>query len=91
MPSTRRKRRFLLCVRNTGCDDLELRKVYERLPDMQQWGIEANADKVAAVGAAALGGAVAAQLGGSLLKRMVKGKRGDETPSADDDKKGTQS
>jgi len=22
-----------LCVRNTGCDDLELHKVYERLPD----------------------------------------------------------
>jgi hypothetical protein len=33
MASARRKRRFRLCVRNTGCDDLELRKLYERLPD----------------------------------------------------------
>jgi len=33
MASVPRKRRFLLCVRNTGCDDLELRKLYERLPD----------------------------------------------------------
>src|SRR6266704_423879 len=33
MASTRRKRRFLLCVRNKGCDDLELRKLYEQLPD----------------------------------------------------------
>jgi len=33
MASGRRKRRFLLCVRNRGCEDLELRKLYERLPD----------------------------------------------------------
>ena len=33
MAAARRKRRFLLCVRNTGCEDLELHKVYERLPD----------------------------------------------------------
>lgn len=33
MSSTRRKKRFLLCVRNKGCDDLELRKLYEQLPD----------------------------------------------------------
>ena len=33
MRSARRKKQFLLCVRNTGCDDLELRKLYERLPD----------------------------------------------------------
>ena len=33
MASTRRKRLFLLCVRNKGCDDLELRKLYEQLPD----------------------------------------------------------
>jgi hypothetical protein len=33
MRSVRRKRQFLLCVRNRGCDDLELRKLYERLPD----------------------------------------------------------
>jgi len=33
MASPRRKRRFLLCVRNKGCEDLELRKLYECLPD----------------------------------------------------------
>src|SRR5437870_10130999 len=33
MASARRKRQFLLCVRNAGCEDLELRKLYERLPD----------------------------------------------------------
>ena len=33
MASPRRKKRFLLCVRNTGCEDLELRKLYEHLPD----------------------------------------------------------
>lgn len=31
--SPRRRRRFLLCVRNRGCADLELRKLYEHLPD----------------------------------------------------------
>ena len=33
MASPRRKKCFLLCVRNTGCEDLELRKLYEHLPD----------------------------------------------------------
>ena len=33
MASARRQRRFLLCVRNKGCEDLELRKLYERRPD----------------------------------------------------------
>lgn len=33
MASTRTKRRFLLCVRNNGCEDLEPRKLYEQLPD----------------------------------------------------------
>lgn len=33
MAAMRPKRRFLLCIRNTGCEDLELHKVYERLPD----------------------------------------------------------
>jgi len=28
-----RKRQYLLCVRNEGCEDLELRKLYEQLPD----------------------------------------------------------
>lgn len=33
MASARRKKRLLLCVRNTGCDYLELPKLYEHLPD----------------------------------------------------------
>lgn len=33
MATARRKKRFLLCVRNKGCEDLELRKLYEQLPD----------------------------------------------------------
>jgi hypothetical protein len=33
MASPRRKKQFLLCVRNAGCEDLELRKFYEHLPD----------------------------------------------------------
>ncbi len=33
MTSTRQKKRFLLCVRNRGCEDLELRKIYEQRPD----------------------------------------------------------
>ena len=31
--ATRKKRRFLLCISNRGCEDLEPRKVYEQLPD----------------------------------------------------------
>ena len=33
MAATRRKKRYLLCVRNQGCEDLEPRKLYEQLPD----------------------------------------------------------
>jgi hypothetical protein len=33
MATSRRKKQFLLCVRNKGCEDLELRKLYEQLPD----------------------------------------------------------
>jgi len=33
MAAARRKKQFLLCIRSTGCEDLELRKLYERLPD----------------------------------------------------------
>jgi hypothetical protein len=33
MASSPRKKQFLLCIRNAGCDDLELRKLYERVPD----------------------------------------------------------
>lgn len=25
--------RFVLCIKNDGCDDLEIRKIYEILPD----------------------------------------------------------
>jgi hypothetical protein len=32
MPRTRKKQ-FVLCVRNHECEDLELRKVYQVLPD----------------------------------------------------------
>ncbi|HSU24456.1 MAG TPA: hypothetical protein VLI65_00615 [Pyrinomonadaceae bacterium] len=27
------ERQFVLCIRNDGCDDLEVRKIYEVLPD----------------------------------------------------------
>ena len=32
---TRKKKtpQFVLCIRNEGCDDLELRKAYQVLPD----------------------------------------------------------
>jgi hypothetical protein len=33
MARARRKKRFLLCIRNKGCEDLQLRKFYECLPD----------------------------------------------------------
>ena len=33
MTTAHAKRRFLLCISNEGCDDLEPRKVYEQLPD----------------------------------------------------------
>lgn len=31
----KRRKRFAICVRNKGAEDLELRKVYELLPDAQ--------------------------------------------------------
>jgi hypothetical protein len=31
--ASRRRKRFLLCVRNKGCEDLQLRRLYEQLPD----------------------------------------------------------
>jgi len=33
MATARRTKQFLLCVRNEGCEDLELRKLYQQLPD----------------------------------------------------------
>ena len=33
MATARPKKRYLLCVRNKGCEDLELRKLYEQLAD----------------------------------------------------------
>jgi hypothetical protein len=33
MAAGRRTKQFLLCVRNEGCEDLELRKLYPQLSD----------------------------------------------------------
>lgn len=33
MATGRRTKQFLLCVRNEGCDDIELRKLYPQLGD----------------------------------------------------------
>lgn len=33
MATARRTKEFLLCVRNEGCEDLELRKLYPQLAD----------------------------------------------------------
>lgn len=33
MTKGRGKKRFLLCIRNDGCEDLQRRKLYECLPD----------------------------------------------------------
>ena len=33
MAAMRTKKRYLLCVRNEGCEDLEPRKLYEQRPD----------------------------------------------------------
>ena len=33
MATGRRTKQFLLCIRNEGCEDLELRKLYPQLPD----------------------------------------------------------
>jgi hypothetical protein len=33
MPAPNKAPRFLLCLRNDGCDDLELRKLYRSVPD----------------------------------------------------------
>jgi hydrogenase small subunit len=59
---------------------------YERLPDMEQWGIESNADKIAVAGAAVLGGAIAVQTGATLMKRLLTGKRPKDVndPAADE-------
>ena len=62
---------------------------YERLPDMQQWGVESNADKVAAAGAAVLGGAIAVQVGATLVKRVITGKRPQEGDDSTMDETGT--
>ena len=61
---------------------------YERLPDMQQWGIESNADKVAVAGAAALGGAIAVQVAGTMAKRVLTGKRAKDSGQNNDRKAG---
>ncbi len=33
MTTKRKQRKFALCIRNDECEDLELRKVYQVLPD----------------------------------------------------------
>ncbi len=33
MTKTRKQPQFVLCIRNDGCEDLELRKLYQVLPD----------------------------------------------------------
>lgn len=33
MAAMRTKKRYLLCVRNKGCEDIEPRKLYVQLPD----------------------------------------------------------
>lgn len=38
MATPRRKKRFLLCICNEGCGDLEPRKLYEQLPDERAAG-----------------------------------------------------
>ncbi|MBI4461118.1 MAG: hypothetical protein HY648_13815 [Acidobacteria bacterium] len=35
MKKEKRRNRFVLCVQNNGCDDLELRKVYQVIPDSE--------------------------------------------------------
>jgi len=62
---------------------------YERLPDMQQWGVESNADKIAVAGAAVLGGAIAVQTAATLVKRVLSGKRPKEGADSSKDETGT--
>jgi hypothetical protein len=38
MSAEKRERKFVLCVRNDDCEDLELRKVYPVLPDKRAEG-----------------------------------------------------
>ncbi|OGF56448.1 MAG: hypothetical protein A2Z21_03595 [Candidatus Fraserbacteria bacterium RBG_16_55_9] len=33
MKSQKAKRQFVICIRNEDCEDLELRKIYQVLPD----------------------------------------------------------
>ncbi len=33
MPKVKKLPQFMLCIRNEGCEDLELRKLYQVLPD----------------------------------------------------------
>jgi len=53
---------------------------YERLPDMRQFGIEANADTVGKVTALGLGAAVAVHTGISVVRKALgsKSENGDE-------------
>jgi hydrogenase small subunit len=51
---------------------------YERLPDMRQWGVESNADKVALAGAAAIGGAIAIQTVTTAIKSLMGERKDDD-------------
>jgi hydrogenase small subunit len=51
---------------------------YERLPDMRQWGVESNADKVALAGAAAIGGAIAVQTVTTAIKSLMGERKDDD-------------
>ncbi len=59
---------------------------YERLPDIHQFGVEANADRIGEIGAAVVGGGIAVQTGVTLVKRILTGKRvrGDSHQVKDD-------
>ena len=35
MTTQRKEEKFAICVRNDECDDLELRKIYQTLPDQR--------------------------------------------------------
>ncbi len=35
MTTQRKEQKFAICVRNDECDDLELRKIYQTLPDQR--------------------------------------------------------
>ncbi len=59
---------------------------YERLPGMMQWGIESNADRVAAAGAVALGSAMAVQMGATAIKLVIQNREESREDTAEEKK-----